>query len=46
LIRETLEEEVRRREEGQLRDMAEQASLSLRKIPSGEIVRLIREMRE
>ena len=45
LIRETLEEEVRRREEGQLRDMAEQASLSLRKIPSGEIVRLIREMR-
>ena len=46
LIREALEEEVRRREEEQLRNMAEQVSLSLKKIPSEEIVRLIRESRE
>jgi len=46
LIREALEEEVRRREEEQLRNMAEQASLSLKKIPGEEIVRLIRESRE
>jgi len=32
LIREALEEEVRRREEEQLRNMVEQASLSLKKI--------------
>ena len=46
LIREALEKEVRRKEEEQLMNMAEQASLSLKKIPREEIVRVIRESRE
>ena len=46
LIREALEKEVRRKEEEQLRNMAEQASLSLKKIPREEIVRVIRESRD
>jgi len=46
VIREALEKEVRRKEEEQLRKMAEQASLSLKKILTEEIVRDIRESRE
>ena len=46
LIREALEKEVRRKEEEQLRKMAEQASLLLKKIPREEIVRVIRESRD
>jgi len=46
VIREALEKEDRRKEEEQLRKMAEQASLSLNKILTEEIVRDIRESRE
>ena len=46
VIREALEKEIRRKEEEQLRKMAEQASLSLKKILTEEIVRDIRESRE
>jgi len=46
LIRVALEREVKRIEEERLMDMAEQASLSLRNIPSKEIVKVIREVRE
>ena len=46
LWREALEKEVRRKEEEQLRKMAEQASLSLKKILTEEIIRDIRESRE
>ena len=46
VIREALEKEVRRKEEEQLRKMAERASLSLKKILTEEIVRDIRESRE
>ena len=46
VIREALEKEIRRKEEEQLRKMAEQASLSLNKILTEEIVRDIRESRE
>ena len=46
VIREALKKEVRRKEEEQLRKMAEQASLLLKKILTEEIVRDIRESRE
>ena len=46
LIREALEKEVRRKEEERLRSMAEQVSLSLKKIPREEIVRVVRESRD
>ena len=46
VIREALKKEDRRKEEEQLRKMAEQASLSLKKILTEEIVRDIRESRE
>ncbi len=46
LIRKAIEREVRLREEKRLRMMAKEASDVLRKIPSIEIVRAIRETRE
>lgn len=46
LIREAIEREVRRREEERLRALAGEASAILKKIPEGEIVKLIRETRK
>jgi len=45
VIKRSLEEEVRRREEEMLRRMAREAGMILRKIPEDEITRLIREGR-
>lgn len=46
LIREALEREAKRREEAQLRKLAGEVSLLLKKIPEGEFVKIIREARE
>lgn len=46
LIREVLEREVERMEMERLRRMAGEAGKILRKIPSEELVRVIRESRE
>ncbi len=46
LVREALEREVKRKEEEQMRALAGEVSLLLRKIPSDELVRLVRETRE
>lgn len=46
LVREALEEEVKRREEEELRTLAVEVSGFLRKIPPAEIVQLVRETRE
>ncbi len=46
VIRRSLEEEVRRREEERLRKIAGEVGMILRKIPEGEITRLIREDRD
>lgn len=46
LIRESLEREVRRREEEQLKALAEEVGTILKKIPEEEIAKLIRETRE
>ena len=46
VIKRSLEEEVRRREDERLRKMAREAGMILRKIPEGEITRLIRKDRD
>ncbi len=46
VVREALEKEVKRREEEQMRALAGEISVLLRKIPSDELVKLVRETRE
>jgi post-segregation antitoxin (ccd killing protein) len=46
LVRSAIEEEVRRREEQALRELAGEVSQLLRKIPPTEITKVIRETRE
>lgn len=46
LVRSALEEEIKRREEEELKTQAAKASRLLKKIPSAEITRIIREMRD
>ena len=46
LVRSAIEEEVKRREEEELRTLAGEVSQLLRKIPSTEITKVIRETRE
>jgi len=46
LIRNALEEEVKRREEAQLREDASEVSQILKNVPEEEIVKLVRETRD
>jgi len=46
LVRSALEEEIKRREEEELKTQAVKASRLLKKIPSAEITRVIRETRD
>lgn len=46
LVRSALEEEIKRREEEKLKVQAVKASRLLKKIPSAEITRVIREARD
>jgi len=46
LVREALEEEIKRREEEELKGLAVKTSRLLKKIPSAEIIRVIRETRD
>ena len=46
LVRSALEEEIKRREEEELKTQAVKASRLLKKIPSAEITRAIRETRD
>ena len=46
LVRRALEEEIKRREEEELKALADKASRLLKKIPSTEITRVIRETRD
>jgi len=46
LVREALEEEIKRREEKELKILAVKISRVLKKIPSAEITRTIRETRD
>jgi len=46
LVRKALEEEIKRKEEEELKALAVKASRLLKKIPSAEITRVIRETRD